>query len=189
MTSRGVVSKLRQRLEIRSGEGIAVGGLLAYFFIVMAAGYIILALKVTGFLTQLPAVELPLVFLATAAAMSVVASVNARFLQKLRPRRYIRSSLVFFVAGLVAFWWLKGLIPLPRWLPYVFWFWSEMFLAISVSQFWILANDVFPPRRFKRFVGLFIAGGLLGGIAGSVVARFVKDRLLYILCGAAFRLP
>jgi ATP:ADP antiporter, AAA family len=175
-------SWLARRVDIRPGEGAAVFGLFAYFFVTMAAGYIILPLKIANFLKKLDLGILPLVLFGTAVAMSFVASVNSRFLQKLKPRRYIQSSLVFFMAGLALFWWLEGLDPHPRWSAIVFWFWAEMFLAVSVIQFWILVNDVFSPRRAKRFIGLFVVGGLLGGIAGSVLTRIVKDRPLYLLC-------
>ena len=74
----------------------------------------------------------------------------------------------------------------PIGVPIVFWFWAEMFLAVSVIQFWILVNDCFSPRRVKRFIGLFIGGGLLGGIAGSVLTRFVPTPFLLI---SLHRLP
>ena len=41
---------------------------------------------------------------------------------------------------------------------------------MSVTQFWIAVNDVFDPHQAKRLVGLFVTGGLFGGIAGSAVA-------------------
>jgi len=181
-------SWLRRKLDIRPGEGGVVAGLFAYFFVVMAAGYIILPLKVSNFLKNMELEVLPFVLFGTAVAMSVVASVNSRFLQRLRPKRYVQASLIFFAAGL-AFFWKIDARPTP-WAPIVFWFWAEMFLAVSVIQFWILVNESFSPRRVKRFIGLFIAGGLLGGIAGSVLTRFVPGRSLYLLCagflGGAF---
>ena len=48
---------------------------------------------------------------------------------------------------------------------------------MSVTQFWILANDVFPPRRIKALVGSFVKAGLLGGIAGSLAASSLAKPL------------
>jgi HEAT repeat protein len=53
----------------------------------------------------------------------------------------------------------------------LFWFWGDVYLATSVTQFWIVVNDIFHPRQARRVVGFFISGGLLGGIAGSLLAR------------------
>ena len=175
-------SWLRRKLDVRPGEGATVFGLFAYFFVVMAAGYIILPLKVSNFLKNMNLAVLPFVLFGTAVAMSVVASVNTRFLQRLRPKRYIRISLMFFIAGLIVFWQLDRLALGSKPVSVVFWFWAEMFLAVSVIQFWILVNECFSPRRVKHFVGLFVPGGLLGGIAGSVLILLVKGRLLYLIC-------
>ena len=55
----------------------------------------------------------------------------------------------------------------------VFCFWADIFIALSVTQFWMSVNDVFDPHQAKRLVGLFVAGGLFGGIAGSGAAALV----------------
>jgi AAA family ATP:ADP antiporter len=176
----------RRRLDIRPGEERSVIGLFAYFFIVMVAGYIILPLKINNFLRHLDLGILPIVLFGTAVGMSFVAAANSRFIQKLRPRPYIQASLVFFIGGLALFWLLAGLAPKSKVVPIVFWFWAEMFLAVSVIQFWILVNDVFSPRRVKRFIGLFVVAGLLGGIAGSIFVIGLSgekaSRALYLLC-------
>jgi AAA family ATP:ADP antiporter len=182
MTVRIPSSWLRRQLDVRPGETGVVAGLFGYFFVVMAAGYIILPLKISKFLKDMDLEVLPFVLFGTAVAMSFVASVNSRFLQKLKPKRYVRASLAFFIAGLAVFSRLENMDPPPSWIPVLFWFWAEMFLAVSVIQFWLLVNDCLSPRRVKQFVGLFIGGGLLGGIAGSVITRFVPAPFLLLLC-------
>jgi AAA family ATP:ADP antiporter len=182
MTGRSPTSWLLRKLDVRPGETGAVAGLLAHFFVVMGAGYIILPLKISKFLSYMPVEVLPVVLFGTAVAMSFVASVNSRFLQKLRPKRYVQASLLFFIAGLAVFWLLEKLAPESKTVPIVFWFWADMFLAVSVIQFWILANECFSPRRVKRFIGLFIGGGLFGGIVGSVLTRLLPGRGLFLLC-------
>ena len=52
----------------------------------------------------------------------------------------------------------------------IFWFWVDIFLITSITQFWILINDIYTPRQAKRLVGFLVSGGLLGGIAGAFIA-------------------
>jgi AAA family ATP:ADP antiporter len=45
-------------------------------------------------------------------------------------------------------------------------------MVTTITQFWIFVNDIFRPRETKRQVGFLVSGGLLGGIAGSLIARY-----------------
>jgi len=163
---------LRRVVDIQPGETRMTLLLFVYFFLMMAAAYVILPLKTSLFLKKLDPLWLPLAYLATAVLMSFVAAFNTRLLQTLNRKRYISLSLLFFTAGLPVFWILfrTGWI----WVSMVFWFWAEVFLAISVIQFWILVNDIYTPRQAKRFIGFFVSGGLLGGVAGSLAASVLS---------------
>ncbi|MCK7479564.1 MAG: hypothetical protein M0C28_21175 [Candidatus Moduliflexus flocculans] len=74
-----------------------------------------------------------------------------------------------------------------------FCFWADVFIAMSVTQFWIAVNDVFHPHQAKRLVGLFVMGGLLGGIAGSAVAalttfaHIIRPENLLLVCAGPAR--
>lgn len=163
---------LRRVVDIQPGETRTTLLLFVYFFLMMAAAYVILPLKTSLFLKKLDPEQLPLAYLATAVLMTFVAAFNTRLLQTLNRKRYISLSLLFFTAGLPVFWVLfrTG----QTWVSMVFWFWAEVFLAISVIQFWILVNDIYTPRQAKRFIGFFVSGGLLGGVAGSLAASVLS---------------
>ena len=140
---------LKRVVDIQPGEVRTTLLFFMYFFLMMAAAYVILPLKTSLFLKKLPPEMLPLAYLVTALLMSFVAAFNSRLLQRLNRKRYVASSLTFFIAGLPVFWLLFRTDQL--WVSMVFWFWAEVFLAISVIQFWILVNDVYTPRQAKRF--------------------------------------
>jgi AAA family ATP:ADP antiporter len=163
---------LRRVVDVQPGETRTTLLLFFYFFLMMTAAYVILPLKTSLFLKKLRPENLPLAYLATAVLMSFVAAFNTRLLQTLNRKRYISLSLLFFTAGLPVFWILfrTGWI----WVSMVFWFWAEVFLAISVIQFWILVFDIYTPRQAKRFIGFFVSGGLLGGVAGSLAASVLS---------------
>jgi ATP/ADP translocase/HEAT repeat protein len=163
---------LRRVVDIQPGETRTTLLLFVYFFLMMAAAYVILPLKTSLFLKKLTPENLPLAYLATAVLMSFVAAFNTRLLQTLNRKRYISLSLLFFTAGLPVF---RVLFRTGQtWVSMVFWFWAEVFLAISVIQFWILVNDIYSPRQAKRFIGFFVSGGLLGGVAGSLAASVLS---------------
>jgi ATP/ADP translocase/HEAT repeat protein len=163
---------LRRVVDIQPGETRTTLLLFVYFFLMMAAAYVILPLKTSLFLKKLTPENLPLAYLATAVLMSFVAAFNTRLLQTLNRKRYISLSLLFFTAGLPVF---RVLFRTGQtWVSMVFWFWAEVFLAISVIQFWILVNDIYTPRQAKRFIGFFVSGGLLGGVAGSLAASVLS---------------
>jgi AAA family ATP:ADP antiporter len=97
-------------------------------------------------------------------------------MQRMDRRRYAMGSQVFYILCLLIFRIL--FLKHQKWVTWAFWFWSDVFLATSVSQFWIRAGDHFSPRQARRFVGFFIGGGLLGGITGSLAASLHKGILL-----------
>ena len=175
---------LRRFTDARPDEAALTIRLYFYFFLMMAASYMILPLKTSLFLKRLKPESLPVAYLITAVLMSFVAALNSRLIQRLNRRRYISLSLIFFIGSLLVF---RILFQNPSALVTIaFWFWAEAFLAISVMQFYILVYDLYSPRQAKRFIGFFVGGGLLGGLAGSLVTVFLSRRLgsenLLLIC-------
>lgn len=154
--------------------------------------------------------------LATALLIGFVVALNARLLDRLPRRTYLTASLLFFIGSLLLFWfvfdvhqkiqvstpvidasgiyfliWLQAMI-INHFSVFViaFCFWADIFISMSVTQFWISVNDVFDPHQAKRLFGLFVTGGLFGGIAGSGAAALVtfvgiiKPEDLLLVCPA-----
>jgi AAA family ATP:ADP antiporter len=141
-----------------------------YFFLVMFCLYIIIPVKKSLFLGHLGKEKLPYAYLLTAVLIGFVVSINSRLLQKLRRPLYLSLSLGFFIGSSVLFWLLfRQHKPWP-WIFLLFWSWADIFMVTAIAQFWIFVNDLFEPREFKRRIGFFVSGGLLGGIAGSLIA-------------------
>ena len=173
MKRRTIIRILRRFVEVKPEEATITILLFSYFSLMMAAAYLILPLKTSLFLKQLKPAWLPLAYIVTAFLMIFVAAFNSRLLQALNRKKYISASLVFFIITLFAFWGLFR--TQEKWVVMVFWFWAEVFLAITVIQFWILVTDLYTPRQAKRFIGFFVSGGLLGGVIGSLaVSLFSK---------------
>lgn len=160
--------------------------LFLYFFFITSSAGIIKPVKLSLFLDQLTFENLPFAYILTAVFMGFFVSINTRLLHAMKRHLYIVLSLVFFMANLFVFWILftKGW----QWVSMVYWLWSEIFMVTTVTQFWILVNDIYHPRQAKRLVGFLVSGGLLGGIFGSLLSYLlvktgtVETENLLLIC-------
>ena len=65
-----------------------------------------------------------------------------------------------------------------EWVAVAFFFFGRLLLGIFlISQFWLLANDIYDPRQAKRLFGFIGAGALLGGGSGAGLTVLFVDRL------------
>jgi AAA family ATP:ADP antiporter len=184
--------------DVRGREARAALTFSGYFFLITFTFYIIKPVKESFLIGSKPG-WWPYADLATALLIGFVVALNARLLGRLPRRTYLTASLLSFIASLLVFWYVfdvyqTRLVTTPVADPsgilfflwaqviiidswpvsvLVFSFWADVFIAMAVTQFWISVNDVFNPHQAKRLVGLFITGGLIGGIAGSAVAALV----------------
>ena len=211
----GRLEKLLNRFaDVRGHEAHAALYLSGFFFLITFSFYIVKPVKESFLIGLVNPAWWPYADLATALLIGFVVALNARLLNRLPRRTYISVSILFFIGCLLVFWYafdvyLKSLVSTPVadcsggiffiWLPlaiikawpvpvFVFCFWSDVFIAMSVTQFWIAVNDVFDPYQGKRLVGLFVTGGLFGGIAGSslaalmVFAKLISAENLLLVC-------
>jgi AAA family ATP:ADP antiporter len=201
--------------DIRGREARVALSLSAFFFLITATFYIVKPVK-ESFLIGVKPSWWPYADLVTALLIGFVVALNARLLARLPRQTYLTASLLFFIAGILVFWFVfdvhqRSLVTTPvadpsgifflLWaqamifrfysvLVIAFCFLTDIFIAMSVTQFWIAVNDVFDPHQAKRLVGLFVSGGLFGGIAGSAVAalmtfaRIIDPEDLLLVCPA-----
>ncbi len=165
--------------------------MFSYFFLITSSAYIIKLVKISDFLDKLSSSRLPYAYLLTAILIGFFVTLNSRLLQVMKRQLYISLSLAFFITCLLIFWLLftqgRNWLPLAywNWISMVFWFWADIFLVTSVTQFWILVNDIYNPRQAKRLVGFLVSGGLLGGVAGALLAslsKIVGTENLLLIC-------
>lgn len=176
MSATRPLNRLLKRLfDVRPEETNTAVLLFLYFFLLTASAYIIIPVKISLYLEWLSFEKLPYAYLLTAVLIGFVVSLNAKLLRSLKREQYITYSLVFFMANLLIFWFLFK--TEWKWLSMIFWFWEDIFLGTSVTQYWILVNDFYTPRQTKRLIGFLVSGGLLGGIAGSLIASVLANIL------------
>ena len=179
---------LSRFIDIKPGEEILCFFLFFYFFFLTWPNSIIQAVKNAKYLILMTSLNLPIAYLLTAALMGFVVTFHTKLQEKVPRQTLVVSSLIFFIATAPVFGMLfTGKEAAPPWLPLTFWIWSNVFVLVLITQFWIVINDVFNPREAKRLIGFFGSGGILGGIIGGLFAGFfgniIPDYLLYIATG------
>ncbi len=184
MTKNFVHKVLSRYVDIRDEETSSSILMFFYFFLITTSAYIIKPVKISLFLQSLTKDKLPYAYLLTAFLMGFVVALNTKLLHSLKRKRYVSLSLIFFIFCLYVFWVLFK--SQWKWLSLIYWFWSEIYLVTLVTQFWILINDIYNPRQAKRLIGFLVSGGLLGGVAGSLIATFLAKKVgtenLLLIC-------
>jgi AAA family ATP:ADP antiporter len=175
---------LSRFVDIDPGEIFTAALMFLYFFLITCSTYIVKPVKISNFLESLNAERLPFAYLITAILIGFVVSLNTKLLYAVKRNVYISLSLMFFISSLVLFWFFFQ--REWSWLSMIYWVWCDIFTITTVTQFWIMVNDIYHPRQAKRLIGFLVSGGLLGGIAGSLLARFLAQVLgttdLLLIC-------
>ena len=161
-------------LAIRRGERALTAVLAGYFFLVVAALYLIKPARNALFIDGLGANRLPYVYIATGLiGCAMIGYVLA--VPRFRLLSVIQVTLLVTVVTLFVFWWwlsASGFVLLV-----LFYVWSKVYGMLLPSQFWLLSEEFMDPRQAKRLFGPIGAGGILGSIAGSAAAYLLAQPL------------
>ncbi|MBN2318515.1 MAG: MFS transporter [Acidobacteria bacterium] len=172
--------------DIRPDEAEQALQLFLYFFLTTFSIYIIKPIK-ESFLIDVTPAWWPYADFITAGLIGFVVAFNTRLLNRWPRRKYFSWATISFIVLIILFWcvfktgapdspipftgtiipWIQRSWPVP---VFVFCFWSDIFIVMSVTHFWLAVNDVFNHRQAKRTISFFVTGGLLGGIIGSLSA-------------------
>ncbi len=190
---------LNRFADVRGREARVALSFSGYFFLITFTFYLLKPVKESTLISFLSPAWWPYADLVTALLIGFVVALNARLLVRMPRRTYLTASLLFFIASMLVFWYVFDVHQVWRvqtpvvdpsgtffflsvqvlirnawqFIVIAFAFWADVFIAMSVTQFWIAVNDVFDPHQAKRLVGLFVTGGLFGGIFGSAGAALV----------------
>jgi len=164
---------LETLFQIRPGELPLTGLLFAQCLCVVGAFIVARSVRDALFLAQGTRDSLPLMYVASALAVSFVGLVYSRFADRAR-----REMLAFgFAAGSAALFVAARLLlsQAGEWVLGVFYVLVEVVGTLTVIQFWTLANELFTARDARRLFGIIGAGGTLANILlGSAVGALAK---------------
>ncbi len=154
----------------------ALGWAFAYFFVLLAAYYVLRPVRdEMGVQAGLRA--LPWLFSATFGAMLVLVPLYGWLCARLPRARLLPAVYAFFALNLVVFWALLQSGTSARVLAPAFFVWVSVFNLFVVSVFWSFMADLFDARAAARLYGAIAAGGSCGAIAGPTISALAAAPL------------
>ncbi|MCP4896012.1 MAG: cyclic nucleotide-binding domain-containing protein [bacterium] len=161
-------------LGVRRGERGLATLFFMYFLLLTTCQYAAKSVRQSSYIDALGAGNLPWVYLLVALVSFPVLVFYSRQTARFDDRTLIIASCVGLAVGLVVFFWAWGIYQ--GWpLALTFYVWMTIAFGIAVSQFWSYANSIFDPRQARRLFSVICAGGLLGGVPGGQLARWVTE--------------
>ena len=118
------------------------------------------------FLVEQPVSRLPWLYLAVTAGVLVLTPLQRRLWSG---RAHVAVPLTLAAAATVTlgFWAFSA----ARDSVLGFYVWTALFSSLVFVQFWLTADEAFTVDEAKRAFGFIAAGGLLGAVSGTGVAR------------------
>ena len=149
--------------------------MFAQSFVLMTSYNIIKPLTRAAFIDELGSENLPWVLLVSGVLVGIAMHVYSRVVGRLAPRSVLVVTLVGLAAILLGFW------PLFRFdVPGAsvgFYLLGQIVGLLLISQFWMLANNIYEARQARRLFGFIGGGASLGGILGSAIVAFAVDNV------------
>lgn len=144
--------------------------LFAWNYCAVSAYFAGRAVRDALFLAHESPSRLPLMYVASPLAVSVVGFAYSRLADRVRRDQLVQATALAFAALLAAAWLGLG----PRWIYYALYAGVEVMGSLLMMQFWTSAGDRFSPREARRIFGLIAAGGTVANITvGLALARLV----------------
>ena len=160
------------RPAIQRHEWFAVGVSFTYFFLVLAAYYVIRPVR-DQLTAAVGSTALPIFYAATFVVTLALAPLFGALVARYQRRHFVPFVYLFFIAGMVAF------IPLfhaqhridARLLGTAFFVYGSVFNLFVVSVFWSFMADLFDAEQARRLFPVIALGGAAGAIAGPALTK------------------
>jgi len=169
------------------GERRLTASLAGYFFLLVAALYLMKPARNALFISELGTENLPFAYVATALVTWGVVVAYIRFTRVVRLQTVLSATLAVTLICLAGFWyWLDSAASGAM----AFYVWVKVYAVLLPSQFWLFAEEVLDPRQARRLFAPIGAGGIFGGIVGSAAATVLGStglgaRLLLVIAAVA----
>ena len=170
MAAQSPAARLRAAVGAKPGEGTVLVWAAAYYFLVLAAYYVLRPIRdnmgAAGGVDNLA-----WLFTGTMVAMLAVHPLYTALVSRFPRRTFISLTYRFFISNLVLFFFIFRMVNAEQsvWVGRVFFIWTSVFNLFVVSVFWSLVTDVFKPGQGKRLFGIIAVGGTLGAVLGSSI--------------------
>lgn len=169
---------LARAVEVREGEGPALGWASAYFFLLLASYYVIRPLR-DEFGVRGGENALSWLFVGTLLGTAALNPLFSELVTRLTRKVFVPVVYRLLLATLVLFWALLSFAPEAWRLPVAqaFFIWASVFNLFAVSVFWGFLADLFRPEQGRRLFGFVAVGGTLGAVAGAALTATLAGPL------------
>jgi AAA family ATP:ADP antiporter len=182
-------SLVNRLFKVEPGEARVLAVSAAYFFLLLAAGYLLRPLR-EELAVQSGVRSLKWLYLATGGSMLAVSTAFAALVARLPRGRFIAWAYQSVAGGLLVFYALLVALPESRHTAVgrAFFVWVSVFNVFMTSVFWSFMADVFTNAQARRLFPAIAVGGTLGQVCGSFAAgRLTRgpdpaDPSVLILC-------
>lgn len=157
--------------------------LFAWNYCAVAAYFTGRSVRDALFLAHESPSRLPLMYIASPIAVSLVGFVYARIADRVRRDRAAQATALAFAVLATGAWFALG----ARWVYYALYAGVDVMGSLLMMQFWTSAGDRFSPREARRLFGLIAAGGTVANITvglalAQAVARTGAEAMV-LACG------
>lgn len=165
-----VTRVVNRAVDLREGEGTALGWSFTYYFCLLCAYYILRPVRdemgVAGGVDNLA-----WLFTGTLVGMMLIHPVFTSLVKHLPRNRFVPLTYRFFIANLVIFFVVFRMIPQEDsvWIGRIFFIWVSVFNLFVISVFWSFMTDIYRSAQSKRLFGMLAVGGTVGAIMGSSI--------------------
>jgi len=169
---------LARAVDVRDGEGPALGWATGYFFLLLASYYVIRPLR-DEFGVRGSEDALSWLFVGTLLGTAALNPLFSELVTRLTRKVFVPVVYRVLLGTLVLFWALLSFAPAPWHLPVAqaFFVWASVFNLFAVSVFWGFLADLFRPEQGKRLFGFVAVGGTLGAVAGAAMTSALAKSL------------
>ncbi|MDJ0764968.1 MAG: Npt1/Npt2 family nucleotide transporter [Myxococcota bacterium] len=164
--------------------------LFLYFFFVIAAFWTLKPLKTSTVVKSIGIEFYPLVKQGLVVVVPMMVAVYSALACRLS-----RARLVYFFNGLfltsnLVLWALLTHMRSSS-VELVFFYHVDAYVTVMVTLFWTYLNDMYASSGARKIYGYVGAGGLIGGVMGSLISGWASEllRTHIILVSAVFMIP
>jgi ATP:ADP antiporter, AAA family len=166
---------IRRWVDIRPDEYRNLLGAFLTLFGIMAAHALMETARDALFLANLPASQLPWIYMAVAVLTLLIVKSRQKMLYRFEGRNCM-SILLLNTSVFSALLWHFSESPSDR-LLYILYAWPAIFATLVITSFWTMMSSLMTITQAKRLFAPIGAGGILGAIAGSALARYMAVNL------------
>jgi AAA family ATP:ADP antiporter len=154
--------------EVKAGEGGDALLLALNVFLLLAAYYILKAVREALVLSQLGAEIKAYLSAGQALLFLLIVPAYGAFASKVNRIRLITWVTLFFISNIVIFWILGAS---GARVGMAFFIWVGIFNVLVIAQFWAFANDIYDEAQGKRLFPIVGVGASVGAVVGAGLAE------------------